>query len=245
MNTSFRYLILAVLLLTACLSFAQGAEGVAEGSSIVTIGVNDNYIKPQSVLLKSVIIPGWGELTSNSNSGYIFLLTELFLWSSRYYFLEESKVCRKDAISYALAHSGIAPGSYDKEFLDLMGRYNSSGFEPGGYNESVFRKAQSLYPDDEEKFNKYLNDNTITDESLSWSWESKDHRRRFSIKRKNANHNTDYAKAVTGAIVANHLLSALNATRIAALHNKKNRIEVSVDIDRRELHPLFTLTYKF
>jgi len=234
MNISFR-LLLIILFFILLSGRALYSEEAAQ----------EQMKRPQAALIKSAIVPGWGELSVGNKSGYVFLLSELLFWSGRFYFLEESRVLKKEAYLFALKHSGISPDKYDQAVIELISKYNSSGFQPGGYNESILRQAKTLYPDDLDKQDQYLKDNMIFEESLFWEWESKDHKRRYNIIRKNSNHNTDYAKAVMGAIVANHLLSALNAARVTSLNNKKNGLEFSIDLEKERLQPILTATYRF
>lgn len=206
---------------------------------------NEESVHTFGNFLKSAAIPGFGELSLKKKSGYIFLLTEVFAWSSRAYFLEEARIFEKDAYRYAITYSGINANKLSKEHYDLMSRYNSSGFQPGGYNEKVLQKANALYPNNKEKQTEYLNENAILDDNLTWEWESREHRRQYSIRRKNADHNRDYAKAMVGAIIANHLVSGLNATILANKVNKENNLKLSVDYEINKLCPIFSVMYRF
>jgi hypothetical protein len=194
--------------------------------------------------LKSALIPGWGELSMSNKSGYAFLAMELLLWSSHFFFLSEVKLREEEAYIYALQNAGINPGNRDEEYLVLLGKYNSSGFEPGGYNEMVYRRAKSLFSDPYEQ-DQYIAENAISEESLFWNWESREHRRDYSIMRKNADHNRDYAKAVVGAIVANHLISMINSVRIGVTRRRAERVNFGVKFDRERETPLLQTEISF
>ncbi|MCD4828559.1 MAG: hypothetical protein K8R90_03905 [Candidatus Cloacimonetes bacterium] len=178
------------------------------------------------VLLRSLVIPGWGELSMGDPSGYVFLTTEVMLWAGRYYFTNESDITESAAHDFAVQWSGIRPGNYDEDYwLDLV-RYDSSGYDAGGYNESVLRDALSRYPDDPEAQQAYIDEHAYSD-MYAWDWVDREHRARFSSMRSDASQYSDYAKTVTGIIVANHLLSVLNTLRSA---RSRQRLEVGVQM---------------
>ena len=245
MNSNFKYLHCLVytcgLLVMVSLIFAQ----VPSGMEYQTLSDSNKEVPVFRSLVKSAVIPGWGELSMGNKSGYLFLASEVLLWSSRFYFLEEVKLREEESYVYALQNAELRPGKYDKEFMELLTRYNSSGFDPGGYNEMVLIRAQTLYPNDATAQNQYILENAILDQSLFWSWGAREERRQYSIMRKNADHNRDYAKAVLGVIVANHVISAINAVRITAIRNRESRIKVGFDFDRRYNALVFNTEVRF
>ena len=257
MNLSFKILISSLAILFALNSLLLASPDpeaatnkpfprLAEISFEYDRSVNafDNQPSIQANFLKSALVPGWGELSVGNKSGYAFLAMEVLLWSGRFYFLEEVKLREEESYIYALNYAGILPGGHDANYMHLLTRYNSSGFETGGYNEMVLRRAQILYPDDRDAQNQYLLDNAILDEDLFWSWESREHRRQYSIMRKNADHNRDYAKAMIGAIVANHIISAINSVRVTSAKRRQN-LQIGIDYDRKRLTPLLSAEYRF
>lgn len=201
-------------------------------------------VNPLGSFLRSAIVPGWGEMTNESKAGYFFLGVELILWGSRFYFQEQVNLYEKDAYMFALQNAALKPGDYEDEFMRKMSRYTSSGFGAGGYNEHVLRQAQNNYPDDPEKQNSYIMENAILDDDLAWDWGDRETRRSYGIKLKNADHNRDYVKFVTGAIVANHIISAINSTRIANRIRRSVNVELSFDLSEPAL-PRANLTYSF
>lgn len=204
----------------------------------------DKGSSPFPVFLKSAVLPGWGELSMENKSGYLFLGLEVLLWCSRYYFREEVRLREEESYIYALQNAGLNPGKYDRDFLYLLTRYNSSGFEPGGYNEMVLQRAKALSDDPVEQ-QQYIQENAIFDENLFWSWESREHRRLYSIMRKNADHNRDYVKAVVGILIANRITSAINSVRIHSLRRHQERIKLSVDFDKTMRTPLLHAEFQF
>ncbi|MBW6515887.1 MAG: hypothetical protein K0B81_04625 [Candidatus Cloacimonetes bacterium] len=245
MNSSFKLcgLLCAIVVYAGQISFCFAQIPASMEYDQIEISSSEKSVFQS--FLKSAVVPGWGELSLGNKSGYVFLASELLLWSGRLYFLEEVKLREEEAYVYAMKYAGLQPGKYSNDYFDLLSRYNSSGFETGGYNEMVLIRAQTLYPDDTEAQNQYILDNAILDQSLYWDWETRENRRQYSIMRKNADHNRDYAKAVIGVIVANHVISAINAVRVTSNINRRNRIQVGLDFDRKDMIPLIKASYRF
>jgi len=115
-----------------------------------------------------------------------------------------------------------------------MERYNSSD----AYNDYIRYIAYNEYPiytgSDIER-SEYLQQNLLP-ESIYWNWQTDDNRGAYRKYRNDSARFTDYAKAVTGAIMANHILSAINAYRIAntakkATRTRKLNIYTNVDYE--------------
>jgi len=203
MNTNSKiYTILLILLLTVALQATPS---------------------PKTAFLKSALIPGWGQLESGSKSGIFFLASEALLWSTKYYYDTEADLKETASEKYAIKYAGIDPeGSYDENYYYLLSRYNSSGFESGGYNSFVYLSAQS--EDDPEG---YVADNMIPDDK-AWQWKSKDDRHDYGILRKRIIQYGDYSQTMVGVIIANHLVSAIHA---ALVSRKASKFDVSVNMD--------------
>jgi len=111
-----------------------------------------------------------------------------------------------------------------------MSRYNSSGFDVGGYNESVVIAAIERYRDNPAEMTRYINENKLPDD-IYWDWETRDNRRQYQHMRRDSGHFDDYAKAVGGIIIVNHIISFLNTIRIANSQNPAN-VQFYADVDR-------------
>ena len=197
-------------------------------------------INPRISFLKSAILPGWGELSLGNKSGYVLLTTELIFWSSRFYYLEEADLKEKASYIYALKYAHINPGNYSDEYFFHLSRYESSGYETGGYNAYIVELAKSKFPDDPEAQTEYINANIYSDEYF-WQWDNNDTKHEYSILRKRITQYTDYAKAFMGAIIANHIISAINSARISS---KLKRLNANVQFDSN-LNPILSIRYNF
>lgn len=198
-------------------------------------------INRRKQMFKSALIPGWGELSQQKNSGYIFLTAEVILWSSVFYFQQESDLKNKASINYAVKYAHIDPEiEITDDYLRDLKKYLSSGYNSGGYNAGVVETAQALYPDDPHAQTEYIENHVYSDEYY-WEWEDKTRRYDYAILRKRIVQYSGYIKGITGAIIANHLISALNSLLIA---NKKDNLTFDVRFEN-DLKPMLFVNYKF
>ena len=58
-------------------------------------------ISVRKSLFKSLILPGWGELSAGNKSGYGFIATEVALWSIKFYFANEQDLVRTQSEEHA------------------------------------------------------------------------------------------------------------------------------------------------
>jgi hypothetical protein len=177
--------------------------------------------QPISRALRSAVIPGWGELSMGNKSGYVFLVAEAALWSSMFYFQNESDLLIRKSHQFALNNADLNSfENIDARVWFLMSRYNSSGFDVGGYNHSILMEAMELFPYNADRRDEFIRENML-DEGIHWNWESRETRRQYQHMIRDSGHFDDYAKVVVGVIMANHMISFLNSFRIA--NRAKNR----------------------
>jgi len=156
MNTSFKCLLLIIVLLTAAVN------GSAQEPD------------PRKAFLKSALIPGWGELSQGNNSGYILIFSEVMLWSAKFFFNEEEDLLLKESYNYAVKYAHIDPDSdINDDYLYHLTRYNSSGFDAGGYNSYIVEQAESI--EDPIERQEFI-ENNIYHDDLFWEWDDKNNR---------------------------------------------------------------------
>ncbi len=182
-------------------------------------------------MFKSALIPGWGELSQKSNSGYVFLASEVVSWCSFFYFKEEAKLMDKASYNFAVKYAHIpANEDYPNDYFYQLTRYESANFENCDY---IVNLAEEKFPNDLDAQMEFI-------DHFSWNWDD-DKRSEYKILQKRKTQYGDYAKTITGAFIANRLLSVLNSVRI---NTKLNRLNARVFIDN-ELQTFLTLEYKF
>ncbi len=189
-------------------------------------------------MLKSLIIPGWGQLSSGSSTGYVFIASETMLWLSKYYYIHLSDVTTNKSLRMAVKNAGIKSSDNDENYLNDVGNFISSGFNSGGYNESVMKTAKSKFTDPQEQQN-YIQSH-IYNEDKQWAWNSKNSKRQFKLMRKDAAYYLDYSKTIGGIIIVNHLISAIQT----AIISRKSNFHAQVELGKNNI-PKFTCTYNF
>lgn len=181
---------------------------------------------------KSVILPGWGELSQKNNSGYFFLSAELISWSTYFYFLEEADLNEKAAYNLAVRYAGIPIESdYPEDYFYNLKRYDNSNLEENNY---LLEKAQEEYPNDISLQTDFI-------DKYSWDWEIDKKRFEYGEHRTNIISYEDYARTVTAAFILNRMISGLNALRI---NRKLKRFSANMQLNS-DLQPLLFLKYSF
>ena len=192
-----------------------------------------------SLFLRSALIPGWGQIRSGNDYGYAMLASEVATVSSIFYFNNEIKIKNREAYEYALKFADINPGNYSAEYQQHLSRYQSSGFEAGGYNAMIREMAINLFPDQADLQQQYIDANIYSDE-MAWSWMSQDHRLNYGNIRGDKSKLEDYAKIASGVLILNHLVSAIDILRLDA--SRKRR---SVSVGYWQNSPTLNLSITF
>lgn len=196
--------------------------------------------------LKSIIVPGWGELSNGDKAGYVHLAAEVLLFSTKYYYQKQADIATTNAEDYALKYSGIQSMDISEQHKIDLGKYDSSGYGTNGYNSFVLQGMNYNYPNlsDQEKID-YLAENTYSDE-LGWNWDSGAHRAKYRVYRKDNQDFSDKAKVMTSAIVLNHLASGIHSMISTARYNKKHKQQVSFGVSADKTDNLIlTATLRF
>lgn len=168
--------------------------------STVTSSLGSN---PNSTLKKrrgrafarSLLIPGWGQITEGRGSiGYTFLTTEAVLICSFIGLRVYGSWLEDDYKTYADQHAGIT-GSHGHQFYVDIGNWMNNRL----FNEQriINRQFDQMYitPGDE------------------WSWDSDENRIWFKSRRISSDRARQNSIMVVGALVLNHLVSAIEASR--------------------------------
>ncbi len=151
----------------------------------------------------SLLLPGMGELYAGGfESGKYFLIAEGALWLTYASFEIYGNQIRDDARAFAQAHAGVNPaGKNDQFFVDIGNYLNTDE-----YNQQKLRDhdVTKLYDDP----------------TYQWAWDTDPSRSTFREQRIASDNMYNNRKFVVGAILINHVGSAINAVRAAISHNK-------------------------
>ncbi|HPH94061.1 MAG TPA: hypothetical protein PKU76_04055 [Candidatus Cloacimonas sp.] len=187
--------------------------------------------------LKSFVVPGWSQISSERNYGYAMLTAEAVIIGSIYYFHSESKVLEQECYEYAIKFAHLHPNGYNDDFFKHLARYESSGFDAGGYNNWVRQTAIDLYPDNPEMQQQYINDNAYGNDKY-WYWDSSNHRSEYNKIRNRSMDYDNYALVAGGIIILNHLVSTIDVLRWTAPGNKAN-----LSFNLQDKTPILQLNY--
>lgn len=166
-------------------------------------------------MAQSLVLPGLAQVRHDHKYGYAMLAAETAIISSMFYFSQETALKKRASYEYALKFAHIFPGDYDEAYLRDLSRYNSSGFEAGGYNAMVREEAMRLFPHDPAQQQIYIEENMYPDE-LAWNWDDKDNRAAYVQIRTQTQNLRDYGKVAVGVMIVNHLISGLDVLRFNA-----------------------------
>ncbi len=156
-------------------------------------------------LLMSLIVPGSGEFYMGKRSqGLFFLGMEILTWGglagNQLYYnnLEDSYK------TYAVQHAGVTREGKNHRFWSDIGKYD----DIYAFNER--RQRDRLFDDTYE----------VSPENY-WSWQTRKHRLKYDGKRLRANDIEGRDVYFYTAILLNHLISGINAMRLARIHNRE------------------------
>lgn len=190
-------------------------------------------------LLLSLAVPGFSQIRQGQSYGYVMLAAEAALIGTSLYLNSEADLLMDESYTHALKFAGVNPADYDKEFLKNLGKYNSSGFDADGYNATIRREAQRLFPGDPSAQQSYIDEHAYG-ENRSWRWQSIDKRSEYNRMRNNSQDLESYGKLVVGVIILNHLASGIDVLRSGA---QGRRTDLSVDVHRNA--PMLKVSVKF
>ena len=165
----------------------------------------------------SLLVPGSGEYYVGQK-GYTkgFVAAEAVIWSAALFNKYKGDIWRRDYIAYAAQQAGSNPGRDDDFYYQNVYEWPNSYW----YNEDLVRQARELFPYDPAAQQAYVADKLYSAED-SWEWKDENqwyYYKGLRVKSRNALHRVSYS---VGASLLNHMLSAVNAARLAKRFNKK------------------------
>lgn len=163
--------------------------------------------KPQSAgkaFFLSLLVPGSGEYF-NGHKGYgrFFFSAELLLWGSLLANQQYVDILKDEYRAFAVEHAGLDPSGKDADFWNNIGKYDNLF----SFNEQRRRdrNVDAIYPETGAYF---------------WDWDSKSNRFVYDGRRIRSNEIASRDTYFYAAIVVNHLVSGINAMRLARKHNR-------------------------
>ncbi len=169
------------------------------------------------ILLQSLAVPGWGQATlGHRRTGTVFLVAEAGIWGAFTAFRIQEHLRTETYERTAMLSAGIALDGRDEEFRRIVGSFASSE----EYNQLVVtRIAANLYLSDVdapdlENYRLYIERHSLRGAD-AWDWADFESFRRYGAQRKDAQRAALRSNTALGLAIANRLLSALHAARLA------------------------------
>lgn len=172
--------------------------------------------------LYSLLLPGAGEYyVGNKTMAKAFFFTEIILWASAISFDSYSNWKRDDMYVYAATHAGAHAEDKPAQYFVDIGNYDNI-YE---YNDAKQRQRE---------FYK-----VYSEEEYYWSWDSPANRDKFENMRISSDRAHNRAIFAIGGIIANHLVSAIDAVWQSYRYNKRIQNEQNLESMRLrfDAHP--------
>lgn len=162
----------------------------------------------------SLLLPGMGEMYAGDyGSGKYFTIAEGSLWIALGSVHWYANWLQNDARSFAVQHANVVlENKADQYFVDIGNFANTYT-----YNQGALRAREYF---------KTYNPNS----AFAWSWDSDASRSQFRDRRIASDEMFNNTKFIAAVIGLNHLISAINAGRIALAHNKGVDQAASIDL---------------
>ena len=159
----------------------------------------------------SLIVPGMGQRYAGKRlRSEIYMATELTLWLSYTGLIQYREWRKQDFKAFAAAHAGVdLNGKSESYFIDVENY--ASIYE---YNAAKLRQRN---------LNKYYRDV----EEFYWQWDNENNRQKYEQLRISADTADNCALFVIGAILANHVISAIDAVWTVHKVNKAQQSSVN------------------
>jgi hypothetical protein len=155
----------------------------------------------------SLLLPGMGELYAGGfGSGRYFLIAEGVLWLTYTGFEVHGNALRDDARAYAAARAGVTVSGKDDQYFVDIGNF----LDINEYNDKKLRDREP---------SKVYNPAA----GFSWRWDSDASRAVYRDQRVASDNMYNNRKFVVGAVIINHVASAINAARAAISRNSENQ----------------------
>lgn len=142
-------------------------------------------------LLKSMLLPGWGEYSYRSESAYIFWGAEAALWISFATLRYSASVQNKDLLSYSIQHACISAYPESAQYWTDLSNYAS-------YLSHKERMLENRTPEN------------VWDREFNWEWDSESSRQQYSAL---------YRKKELALLGSEFMITGLVVNRIASMIN--------------------------
>lgn len=179
--------------------------------NVVIQGENQYPAMPEkksvaTAALYSFLLPGMGELyTGNYTMGKYFTIAEGALWITLLGVDRYAQWLQDDAYQYAAQHAGAKIDGKDEQFFIDIG--NDSDVYT--FNQRILQNRDQF-----KIYNEALNSSDY------WKWDTDVNRSSYRDRRVSSNEMFNNTRFIAAVIAVNHIVSAINAARLAISYNK-------------------------
>jgi len=167
-----------------------------------------------SAFFRSLLLPGWGQHYAEAHTKRnVFFGIEVGLWLTYFGFTQYANWREEDYKTYAATHAGADLDGKNNRFFINVGNFDSV------YEYNQYRLKQRNFAD------YYVDKDTYF-----WQWQSPGHRAHFDQLRISADTADNRAVFTLGAIVANHLFSAIDAILSVNAYEKRRVSRIDWDV---------------
>lgn len=167
-------------------------------------------------LAMSAVVPGSGDFYArNYTKGSIAVAREIALIATLFHFENQADNFDASAKIFANKVLGVPRNSSSAYFDMIAGQISSEQ-----YNENVRLNGQNYYGYGTEGYYEFVNTNSISEEQ-AWDWESSQNLQKYKNYRAKKQKNTQNSNFVIGALIVNHIYSAISS---AVTTNSNNKI---------------------
>ncbi|HCI15769.1 MAG TPA: hypothetical protein DE027_02955 [Candidatus Marinimicrobia bacterium] len=200
-------------------------------SLILFSGFSLGQEKPKKNLnpvLQSALLPGWGQKSLNySDRSRVFTYVESGLVLSIIGSTTYANILKKNYIAYAVAHAAVSSSGKSHEYWVDIGNFSTIE----DYNDEHLR-------------NREMDDIYEVSPQWGWVWDSDSHRDFFEQKRILSDQMKQVASFGVGAMILNHMVSAIDALYLKRIGREK-ALSVLPWVPEESLGFGYTLTVHF
>lgn len=200
-------------------------------SLILFSGFSLGQEKPKKNLnpvLQSALLPGWGQKSLNySDRSRVFTYVESGLVLSIIGSTTYANILKKNYIAYAVAHAAVSSSGKGHEYWVDIGNFSTIE----DYNDEHLR-------------NREMDDIYEVSPQWGWVWDTDSHRDFFEQKRILSDQMKQVASFGVGAMILNHMVSAIDALYLKRIGREK-ALSVLPWVPEESLGFGYTLTVHF
>ncbi|MEO0143770.1 MAG: hypothetical protein ABIL49_03465 [candidate division WOR-3 bacterium] len=153
-------------------------------------------------ILKSLLIPGWGQLDFDKRSAFLMFGSEIFLISTYLFKTKEINSIESNYKIWAYNYSNCTDFS-DKRIYQIIEDFYSKEF----FLINLYDEARRRYPDDLQAQQTYINLNNI---NAQWEWQDIEKFFYYQDLRSKYRSIRAFRDIIGFTILANHIISAIH-----------------------------------